>query len=659
MRVGRKLAVLFVGMCVVPLLLLTFFSYLNSDRAVRQMLHEETTRDAHLVTEGVYHAVRTMAQETTNMALVCFSSGRYTWYRQALESGPSYFRPEPLGMLLGPVAPIQLQTPISQVILVDATHGPLCRLHDAVFRPDLWYVLMRRVQTDGFATTDTVGVARALKLRPGETALVRLGGSGGLARLRAATPAYLSAGIAPAGVLIVDVELARLLDRVAAQVLPVPTDALERTPSAFAIDLETSAFLMHADPARLNQTANLAAPTLWKDLRAKGVGREPPGPPPPGAPGSAGRPVDLAHLSLSENTPTWFGLYRGADRSAMTAYSAVLLPELDLLIGATAPRDPFVQPFWRAAAFTLAATVAVLVVSAILLSLFSRSFRHSVGALTRGSEGLARGEFSHRVAVSSSDELGELAGAFNRMASDLERMTLEREEAARFETISRVVSLVLHDLKGLVFNLSLLTENMARRGADLRFQAEAVVTLERLTGRMKRLVARLPILAAGGSDEVKRSHVDLRALVTDALDDMRLDRREGLEVVKEFPEHPVPVSLDPEGMRRAIDNLLTNALEAMPQGGHLHIRLEGPRAIPGQVVLRINDTGGGIPASFLAGGIFRPFQTTKTKGLGLGLYSAREVVRAHGGEIEVESEVGHGTTFTIRLPADAAAKAEA
>jgi len=315
--------------------------------------------------------------------------------------------------------------------------------------------------------------------------------------------------------------------------------------------------------------------------------------------------------------------------------------------------------WWRAAAFTLAATVAVLVVSAILLSFFSRSFRRAMGTLTRGSEGIARGDFSHRVAVSRTDEMGELAGTFNRMASDLQRMTLEREEAARFESTSRVVSLVMHDLKGLVFNLSLLTENLARRGTDLRFQEEAVATLERLTGRMKRLVGRLPILAAGGAEEVKRTRVDLRALVADALGDLRPDRREGVEVVKEFPADPLPVPLDPEGMRRAIDNLLTNALEAMPRGGRLHIRLEGPPAIPDLILLRVSDTGEGIPASLLADGIFRPFQTTKAKGLGLGLYSAREVVRAHGGEIEVESEAGRGTTFTIRLPADATAGVEA
>jgi signal transduction histidine kinase len=106
------------------------------------------------------------------------------------------------------------------------------------------------------------------------------------------------------------------------------------------------------------------------------------------------------------------------------------------------------------------------------------------------------------------------------------------------------------------------------------------------------------------------------------------------------------VAVHAETVRRAVLNLVQNALEAMPQGGTL--TLTGRRT-PTQVHLQVQDTGRGIAVSTLAQ-LFEPLYTTKPGGTGLGLYIVQEIVAAHGGQVTVESVVEHGPTFTLTLP---------
>jgi two-component system sensor histidine kinase AtoS len=108
-----------------------------------------------------------------------------------------------------------------------------------------------------------------------------------------------------------------------------------------------------------------------------------------------------------------------------------------------------------------------------------------------------------------------------------------------------------------------------------------------------------------------------------------------------------PVWMDAEQMERAVVNIIFNAIQAMPEGGTISI---STAYLPGRqrVALTIADTGCGIPKENLAH-LFTPFYSTRPKGTGLGLAIAYEIVQAHGGQIEVESEVGRGTKFTIYL----------
>ena len=114
------------------------------------------------------------------------------------------------------------------------------------------------------------------------------------------------------------------------------------------------------------------------------------------------------------------------------------------------------------------------------------------------------------------------------------------------------------------------------------------------------------------------------------------------------PSGSVYALADSEKIEKVVENLVINALEAMSQGGKLTI--EAGSEGPGRVFLSIGDTGPGMSQEFVEHRLFRPFATTKKNGVGLGLYTCREVVRANAGVINVQSKEGIGTTFRVVLP---------
>jgi two-component system sensor histidine kinase AtoS len=120
-----------------------------------------------------------------------------------------------------------------------------------------------------------------------------------------------------------------------------------------------------------------------------------------------------------------------------------------------------------------------------------------------------------------------------------------------------------------------------------------------------------------------------------------------VEITLELQRTLDDIPLDPGKMRRVLDNLIQNAVEAMPEGGTLSI--EGGLD-KGHLSLKVTDTGTGIPEEEMQS-LFTPFHTTKPKGMGLGLAYCRRAVEAHGGTITAQSQEGRGTTFTIKIPA--------
>jgi signal transduction histidine kinase len=141
--------------------------------------------------------------------------------------------------------------------------------------------------------------------------------------------------------------------------------------------------------------------------------------------------------------------------------------------------------------------------------------------------------------------------------------------------------------------------------------------------------------------------VDIVALLEGALT-LALSGEKGgpITVEKELPSHPPPLIGDPLELRKALLNVILNAIQALPNGGRLKLRIhtEGP-----WLTITVQDSGGGIPSQ-IRDHIFNPFFTTKEKGTGLGLAITQGIIECHGGNISFESHPTEGTRFMIRLP---------
>jgi signal transduction histidine kinase len=143
---------------------------------------------------------------------------------------------------------------------------------------------------------------------------------------------------------------------------------------------------------------------------------------------------------------------------------------------------------------------------------------------------------------------------------------------------------------------------------------------------------------------IQPTESDLNEVVSQAL--VGWEKTSDVDLVKDL--HALPkVSLDREQMLKVVTNLVLNATEAVSGKGRVRVETNQRN---GWVVLAVADNGCGISAEFLARSLFRPFQTTKKKGLGIGMFQSKMIVEAHGGRIEVESEQGKGSTFRVLLP---------
>jgi signal transduction histidine kinase len=281
-----------------------------------------------------------------------------------------------------------------------------------------------------------------------------------------------------------------------------------------------------------------------------------------------------------------------------------------------------------------AALVAVLV--GILLA---RRVTAPVRSLTAAACSLAAGQCSARLSDDAPDELGQMAAAFNAMAD-----AVQAEDALRCSFARDVAHELRTPLTVLQSQLEALQDGLARPGPEM------LASLHEETLRLARLVADLETLASadGAPFSVERETVAMAPLVQRAVAEAASAMQErGLSVETRLSE--LTVSGDPLRLRQVVANLLSNATKFVPPGGHVRVELvaEGTWAR-----LVVADDGPGIAAEDLPH-VFERFFRGKASGVGgsgIGLAVVAGLVRAHGGEVAVASEPGHGTTFTIRLP---------
>lgn len=218
-------------------------------------------------------------------------------------------------------------------------------------------------------------------------------------------------------------------------------------------------------------------------------------------------------------------------------------------------------------------------------------------------------------------------------------------EAARFDEFNRRIAFVMHDIKNLASQLSLLSRNAERHAENPAFRKDMLVTLTKSAEKLNALLARLGRYGAGGS--AARRAVDLADLgrrVTGRFADLHLVALTRAETCT--------VLADPDGLEQALVHLVQNAVDASPEGMPVYLDISSD-GIHGRV--EVVDSGHGMSPRFVRESLFKPFVSSKQGGFGIGAFEARELVRAMGGRLDVESREGLGTRFSVVLPLSAAA----
>ena len=221
----------------------------------------------------------------------------------------------------------------------------------------------------------------------------------------------------------------------------------------------------------------------------------------------------------------------------------------------------------------------------------------------------------------------------------LAEQLVRAKEMEAFQTMS---AFFVHDLKNVTSTLSVMMENLCTYFDDPVFRSDALRTMSQSVDRINAMCARLSFLST--KPEIRLLEANLNELVVSAVDDLN----GSLRATVSNKLQPVPkVVMDPEQMKKVLVNLILNSNEAVGEGGEIVVMTEQQ---DGWVRLSVSDNGCGMSKEFISHFLFRPFQSTKKRGLGIGLFLSKKIVEAQRGRIEVESEEGKGSSFRILLP---------
>lgn len=284
-----------------------------------------------------------------------------------------------------------------------------------------------------------------------------------------------------------------------------------------------------------------------------------------------------------------------------------------------------------------------LMVGLIVSFWFSKKITRPVEVLKDAASEIGKGNLQHRIAVDGKDELAELGGAFNTMASELsenQRKIIELEKMATWQQLARRLA---HEIKNPLTPIQLMSQQIRDnyKGEDVYYQSmlsECCSIIEQEVESLKNLVqefsdfARLP--------EIHPTENNICDLVKSVA---RLYQTSEIEL--EVPTSEINVSFDFDYMKRVLINLVDNALAATNNNEPVIIKVEKGEST---IKIIVADKGEGISEQNLQR-IFEPYFSTKSSGVGLGLSIVKKIVEEHGGIIEVQSKLGEGTNFILSL----------
>lgn len=319
-----------------------------------------------------------------------------------------------------------------------------------------------------------------------------------------------------------------------------------------------------------------------------------------------------------------------------------------------------VRTRWQIVGFGIVA----LIIGSLGSIVLARRIAKPLQQLTEGVAAVGRGDLNQRIEVATRDELGELASAFNEMTAQLVKARELEEKLKRSERLAALgfmAARIAHDIRNPLTSISIFCQLMAVNYMDPNIRAKFEHIVPRELDRVQAILE--DMLEFARPSKLSPEPTGINEILIQALElyeDPAM--QQGIEISKALtPDLPLTM-VDRKKLHRCLSNIILNAIQAMPKGGRLSLatglaleaelppfsRGSPPTPQPA-LTITIADTGPGIPPDRLAH-IFDPFYTAKEKGLGLGMAIAHRIIEDHGGTIDVESCVGSGTTFLVRLP---------
>ena len=286
----------------------------------------------------------------------------------------------------------------------------------------------------------------------------------------------------------------------------------------------------------------------------------------------------------------------------------------------------------------------------ILVSIFMGKFlTRPIQTLASRIKMVAAGDLDHKIKIRMRDDIGELIRSFNEMTKKLKKA----KERERLSAIGEAVAWITHELKNSLVSIKSFIQLFPQRHKDEKFVHRFSKLLPEEINRLERMFKELSDFS---------SHLELRIIkanIKEIIDDiLEIMREECIEKKIDIKYNSQGnnfhhIEADPERLKQVFMNLIINSINAMPEGGSLTVSIDLVKSEtlnrPTHLEVKIKDTGQGISKEAQEK-LFEPFHTTKNGGMGLGLSISRKIVEQHNGDIDLESEIDQGTTFTIRLP---------
>lgn len=620
MSIRAKLLLVFIVLGIVPMLLLSVGYYRSGARAVEQQLRADVTGRAAQLDGDLAAALADREADLTVLArsadVRAYLRAAQTQLAPPSPAAPATDAPAALGAYMRSYPGCYMS-----LTLVSATGRPLVRVASppgagAELRVETGDALPAFVEVD-----ERVRAASAPAAAPVRGPVTHSAAGTALRYTVRVLAADDGKGLL-LGVIVADLKLDTLFNQfeVATTKQPGAAAAVPVEPQRVVVVLDRAGKIIYHTNRVLNYEAAASA-----------------------LPGFAG----VAQAMTTGASGTEFFTTNDGQRW-LAAYQPVAGLDLSVAVAGNATAADAGLQLFGTAGLALTAVMAVLVclVMAIVVERATRRINRVAAAAAE----IAAGNLEQRINVQSTDETRLLADSFNLMSDRLREHIAREAESKQFQSFLRLSAMLTHDLKNSITGLAMLVNNMERHLDRPEFRADAISSLRAATDKLRALVARLNEPARTLSGEYRHAirPIDLVPLIKGVLATTAVPAAAIHQLETHLPAQLV-APVDAERIERVVENLILNALEAL--GGRSgRLTVEAGALDEWHVYISVRDTGAGMTAEFIRTRLFRPFATTKEKGIGLGLYTCREIVAAHGGRLEVESELRVGTCFRAVLP---------